>query len=194
MHSRFAFSLMAVVGALACSSSDDGDAASGGAGGVGAGSGTGASSGTGGTSASGGTAGSSGVPGGGGTGATGGTTSICTECSCLNGATATLSADVQPIFDQRCASATCHGGAAPKAQLNLTAGSSHGQLVGVATNQCSGSKVRVTAGDPGASYLVNKLTGIGMCFGTAMPKSTTKLTQAQLESIVAWICAGAQND
>jgi len=187
---RHSFLLVALVLAcFGCSSDDGGGSTATGGGGSTATGGGGSTAtgggGSGGTPATGGSAGAT---------ATGGSTSTCTECNCLTGAAPTLSADVQPILTQRCATASCHAGAAPKAKLDLQTGQSHAQLVGVATDQCNGSKTRVTASDPAASYLINKLTGQGMCFGTQMPKSTTKLTGAELETIVGWICAGAQND
>jgi hypothetical protein len=65
--------------------------------------------------------------------------------------------------------------------------------VGVDSEQCSGKKL-VVPGDPSASYVINKLTGQGMCSGTAMPKADTRLPQAEIDEISAWICAGAPRD
>ncbi|MBL8950054.1 MAG: hypothetical protein JNK82_04715 [Myxococcaceae bacterium] len=42
-----------------------------------------------------------------------------------------------------------------------------------------------------ASYLVNKLTGTGMCLGSQMPKGSGSLTAAQLDTVRAWNATGA---
>ncbi len=52
-------------------------------------------------------------------------------------------------------------------------------LVNVSSTECT-SKVRVKPGDTTASYLINKLTGSGMCTGSRMPKMGTGLTTAEL--------------
>ena len=49
-------------------------------------------------------------------------------------------------------------------------------------------------GDPDASYLVHKLTGIGMCDGSQMPKGNGALPAAEVAKVVSWICAGALDD
>ena len=55
-------------------------------------------------------------------------------------------------------------------------------------------KMLVTPGDVSKSYLENKLTGIGMCSGSQMPKAGSSLPAADLAKIRAWICSGAKND
>jgi hypothetical protein len=64
-------------------------------------------------------------------------------------------------------------------------------LVNVRAGQCGGAKVRVVPGDPAASYLLNKLTGVGMCSGSVMPKAGSELSAAQIDVIRAWIGSGA---
>jgi len=51
--------------------------------------------------------------------------------------------------------------------------------------------MRVSPGSPSTSYLLNKLTGQGICAGTQMPARGQSLPSAQIESIRAWICQGA---
>jgi hypothetical protein len=51
-----------------------------------------------------------------------------------------------------------------------------------------------SAGGAAVSYLINKLTGVGMCSGSQMPKVGTKLTTAQIDTIKGWINAGAPNN
>jgi len=101
---------------------------------------------------------------------------------------------VQPIFTASCTAAGCHSGALPKENLDLTAGKAWGQLVNIKTNECSGSRIRVVPKDPSTSYLVDKLLGVDLCFGSQMPKLGQTLPNAQLQTISNWICEGAPNN
>lgn len=96
--------------------------------------------------------------------------------------------DVYPIFQTHgCAGMGCHGGAAPAEGLDLSSSSKAlATLVDVASGQCANKK-RVASGDPTASYLVNKLTGSGLCFGTRMPKTGAALSTAEIDTVRAWI-------
>jgi hypothetical protein len=98
---------------------------------------------------------------------------------------------VQPIFTRECATSGCHDAARARAGLDLSAGAAYGALVGVTATQCSGTKKLVVAGDLAASYLMSKLTGVGMCSGSQMPKAGTSLPAPDLDSITSWICGGA---
>jgi hypothetical protein len=80
----------------------------------------------------------------------------------------------------------------PSEGLDLSSASvAFAALVNVKTGQCGGAKLRVVPGDPSASYLVNKLTGVGMCSGSVMPKAGGELSAAQIDVVRAWIGAGA---
>jgi hypothetical protein len=126
---------------------------------------------------------------------------VCGTCastqSCSNNqcvwARKTFAADVFPLFQgASCAGMGCHGGARPAEGLDLSSASvAFGALVNVRSGQCGGSKFRVVPNDPAASYLVNKLTGVGMCSGSVMPKMGGELTSAQIDVVRAWIGAGA---
>jgi hypothetical protein len=54
--------------------------------------------------------------------------------------------------------------------------------------------VLVTPGDPARSYLMNKVTGVGMCRGTQRMPIGVPLVPSKIQTIADWICAGAQND
>lgn len=83
----------------------------------------------------------------------------------------------------------CHAGAKPAESLDLSSASiAQANLVGVAAQECSAKK-RVLAGDPARSYLVNKLTGSGMCSGSQMPKGATPLSSTELDTVRTWISA-----
>jgi hypothetical protein len=110
-------------------------------------------------------------------------------CAC-GSASVSFSADVQPVFTARCATNGCHKGVKPQEGLNMTAGSAYGALVNVTAAQCNDGRKRVLPGDPGQSYIVNKLLGTGMCFGTKMPKLGA-VPEGELAAITNWICGGA---
>jgi hypothetical protein len=102
------------------------------------------------------------------------------ECAGLDGGV-TYSADIAPIL-AGCKGELCHD--AP----------SWATLVDVRSKECCGSRVLVTPGDPGASYILNKLRGLGMCNGERMPRGKTPLSDAQIALFESWICQGAPND
>ncbi len=126
-----------------------------------------------------------------GKGCTGG--QVCTAGTCSCGAAVPFAAAVQPIFTANCIDAGCHTGLRPAAKLALGTGKSWTALVGAPSSACSG-KVRVVSGSVDQSYLVSKLTGVGMCAGSQMPKTGTSLSAANLATVKAWICNGAKND
>ena len=98
------------------------------------------------------------------------------------------------IFDPGCASCHTDVGRNPAAGLNLKAGSSFAQLVGVASLQNPGA-VRVIAGNANTSYLVQKLEGSAGIVGLRMPRNGPPfLTDAQVKFIRDWITAGALNN
>ncbi len=81
----------------------------------------------------------------------------------------------------------------PAAGLKLTSGQSYGNLVNVATSQCNDGRKRVLPGQPSQSYVIDKLMGVDLCFGTKMPKMGG-VTQAEIQTIADWICEGAPNN
>jgi hypothetical protein len=54
--------------------------------------------------------------------------------------------------------------------------------------------VLVAPGKPDQSYLVHKITGLGMCPGTQRMPFGGELTDAQIQTLVDWICVGAPNN
>ncbi|MFT3924185.1 MAG: hypothetical protein QM778_16745 [Myxococcales bacterium] len=99
--------------------------------------------------------------------------------------------DVAPILQSACTNAGCHSGTKPKENLSLSSSTSYAELVGVKTSQCNDGRLLVKPGDPGTSYLMQKLLGQDLCSGTQMPKAGSSLPAQQLETITAWICQGA---
>lgn len=99
---------------------------------------------------------------------------------------------VESIFARSCGGAACHvDAAAPAAGLDLSAGKVRAALVDVPARGRSGLSL-VVPGDPGTSYLWCKL--IGECVereGARMPALAAPLPAAELETVRAWIAAGA---
>jgi len=104
----------------------------------------------------------------------------------------TLTRDVQPIFDKRCAFGGCHSVATHQAGLVLVAGSSYDALVG--------RRARLNPGDtlvvPGASsrsWLVKMLGADAQARSgiSRMPLAAAPLTTNQLVTIARWIDQGA---
>ena len=87
--------------------------------------------------------------------------------------------DVQPIFDQSCVK--CHGGSdgkkgglSLKTYDDLMKGGEDGQVI--------------VPGDAANSMLVQAIEA------GKMPKRAPKLPQAQIDTIAAWVNAGAENN
>lgn len=114
------------------------------------------------------------------------------ERAVTTGAAVSFSADVQPIFDASCGDNACHGGVAPAEGLDLSPGTAYAALVGIAASQCA-NRLRVAAGDPDSSYLIDKLRGVDLCSGTRMPKGAP-LPGAQIQLIVDWVAQGAPDN
>jgi hypothetical protein len=114
--------------------------------------------------------------------------------------------DVYPLFVGTCNGSGCHSttSGTPKAMLDLLGSeTAHGELVGVASVNCTVTpKTLVVANDVAASYLINKLTGVGLCGGQPMPRSAPMsglpnppaLSESQIDLVRAWIATGALDD
>lgn len=95
------------------------------------------------------------------------------------------------VFTPSCATSTCHAGGAPAGGLNLDAANSYTMLVGIQSSQDAGF-MRVLAGNPDNSYLIQKLEGTASG-GGAMPP-TGALPQSSIDIIRQWITDGAIDD
>ncbi len=115
------------------------------------------------------------------------------QCSCVTSEEISFSQDVVPIFTGSCIDGGCHSGQRPKEELSLEADVSYAELVGVTAVQCSDGRALVEPGAPESSYLMQKILGVDMCSGTVMPKGAP-LSLAEVDTISAWICGGAQDN
>ena len=115
----------------------------------------------------------------------------------------TLDAIQHDIFTPSCAFGSCHAGSNPAAGLDLSNGKSCGSLMGRPSCVLNG-RMRLIPGQPGQSYLVDKVQGTnlgnnpdGPCALAAngrpqrMPLGAQPLCQGRIDQIKAWIAAGA---
>jgi hypothetical protein len=84
----------------------------------------------------------------------------------------------------------CHSGASAPQGLRLDAANSYALLIGVASSEFPALQ-RVQAGNPDASYLLQKIIG-SASIGDRMPDGGPYLPQATIDVIRQWIANGAQ--
>jgi hypothetical protein len=101
-----------------------------------------------------------------------------------------LAADLQSIYDRRCAYAGCHAAELPAEALDLSPGAAYAATVGVEAIQCSPSRLLVAAGAPGDSYMIDKINGQDMCAGVPMPR-TGNVNSVDVQILGDWIAEGA---
>ncbi len=100
---------------------------------------------------------------------------------------ATFAAIQTNVFDMTCI--TCHGGGSPAAGMSLESDLSYSNLVGVSSSGVP-SILRVAAGDPDNSYLIQKMEGTA-AVGQQMPLGGPPLSSEVIGVVRAWITAGA---
>ena len=119
--------------------------------------------------------------------------SACGGSSPTSPSTTTLSATFSSIqsliFEPQCV--RCHG-TVQNAGLDLRAAAGFANLVNTPSTQTA--LLRVTPGDPEASYLIHKLEGRSGIVGSRMPQGGPFLSAEQIDVIRSWITAGAANN
>jgi hypothetical protein len=103
----------------------------------------------------------------------------------------TLASIQENIFDVSCALPGCHAGSNPQMGLDLTAGQSQANLVGVGSEEVPAFE-RVDPGNPDDSYLIMKIEGDSRIVGARMPLGRAPLPGEQIAVIREWILDGAQ--
>ena len=110
--------------------------------------------------------------------------------------------DVQiALHASGCSEGGCHSPPDGKGELELV-DSPWENLVGRSVTTCAPElgKSRVVAGQPAASYLLNKLQGVDLCSGARMPlgcdgtDSRPCMKPERITLIERWIAAGAPRD
>ena len=99
----------------------------------------------------------------------------------------TFETHVQPIFDAACTN--CHNSVALADSLDLTSETSMAALVNVPSTH-NANLMLVSPGDSQQSYLMEKM-GNAPSVGQTMPLFAPSLAEDDLETIAAWIDAGA---
>ena len=107
----------------------------------------------------------------------------------------TLTHDVQPILDKRCAFGGCHSAATRQSGLVLVAGSSYAALVQRPARLNPGDTL-VVPGAASRSWLMKMLgSDPSARFGVSrMPLAAAPLTANQLATIARWIDRGAPRE
>ncbi len=113
-------------------------------------------------------------------------------CDATKAGPTTFAAVQDAIFSARCTSTACHGGANPAAGLDLTPGQAYASLVGVQATGAPSGTMRVTPGDPGASYLLAKIDPAAKRAGLPMPAGGQPLRPCEIEMVRGWIANGAR--
>ena len=131
---------------------------------------------------------------------------LCLGSDCEGGEVLepTLSTIQAEIFNPSCSFESCHGGANPQSGLDLqSVEASYASLVGVEADEVDG--VRVVAGDPDGSILVQSLVGniVGDCseqdpcvrwMPPPAPAQNSALPDYMVEGVRQWILDGAENN
>ena len=96
------------------------------------------------------------------------------------------------VFSPTCAASGCHIGIGAPHGLRLDPLNSYDLQVDFPSEQSPGT-LRVAPGNPGGSYLIQKLEGTAS-FGLQMPFGGPPLSQATIDVIRLWILQGAIDD
>ena len=97
------------------------------------------------------------------------------------------------VFSVSCASGSCHDATSPQAQLDLTPGHAHHELVGVRSTIYTSWNL-VTPSNPAASMLLVRLGGATGPGESTMPKGQAPLCSEKIEAVRRWIAAGAADN
>ncbi|MFI5182208.1 MAG: hypothetical protein ACHQPI_12535 [Thermoanaerobaculia bacterium] len=106
--------------------------------------------------------------------------------------TATFTRVQAEIFTPSCALSGCHAGPSPQQGMDLSAGRSYGQIVGV--KAVESTRPRIAPGDPASSYLVSKVAGDATITGSRMPLGGPYLSDTTQKLLADWVRRGAPND
>ena len=132
------------------------------------------------------------------------TVTVSTTCPIpVAKASPSWTADIYPALQSSCGSAaiSCHGGSSPTGHVSYSgsAATVYAQLVGVVpANAPTGQGwLRVKAGDSAHSWIIEKVTKDqpgGTGYGARMPYAAPNLCQPTVDTLSAWISAGALNN
>lgn|SRR6478736_858715 len=106
---------------------------------------------------------------------------VPTPMVCTNSVPRDFANDIAPLFSD-CGGEICHsfasGGIATQ--------------IGLPATECCDQVPVIDPGHPESSYLLNKLSGQGLCDGAQMPIGRAAFSESDLRVISDWICEGAK--
>lgn len=128
---------------------------------------------------------------------TGGVCTASGACVSCGGATSTFAIIQRAVFESEahgCVDASCHGATPGQGGLDLRAEASFAGLVG--TDAMLSNQKRVAPGEPGKSFLVEKMSaatrGTPVSVGEKMPTGgKSPVPERLLQGVTQWIAAGA---
>lgn len=100
-----------------------------------------------------------------------------------------FSEDIQPIFNGNCAVSGCHDSGTQESGVNLT---SYDAALGSSGIQYG--RDIIDPGSPSNSPIVDKISNEDPQFGERMPLNRQPLSDAEIDSIIAWIDDGAPDN
>lgn len=100
-----------------------------------------------------------------------------------------FSEDIQPIFNGNCAVSGCHDSGTQESGVDLSSYDAALNSVGVQY----GTEI-IQPGDPNNSPIVDKISNDDPEFGQRMPFNRQPLSEAEIDSIIAWIEDDAPNN
>ena len=106
--------------------------------------------------------------------------------------TATFTRVQMEVFTPSCALSGCHAGGSPQAGMDLSAGRSYSQIVGVKATEST--RLRIAPADVAGSYLLSKVAGDATITGSRMPLGGPYLSDATQKLLADWVRRGAPND
>lgn len=116
-----------------------------------------------------------------GEGGLGSTTESSASASCPEGAPVDYTTQIAPIL-ATCRGEVCH---------DFSGSSAVAAFIGAPADECCNQRELIAPGHPERSYLVDKLQGRRLCYGTRMPQNRGPLAATDVALIEAWICQGA---
>lgn len=100
-----------------------------------------------------------------------------------------FSEDIEPIFNGNCAVSGCHDSNTQESGVNLSSYDAALNSVGVQY----GTEI-IEPGEPNNSPIVDKISNEDPQFGERMPFNRQPLSDAEIDSIIAWIEDGAPDN
>lgn len=139
--------------------------------------------------------------GGGGAPSSGGAPTPSTCPIPVAKATPSFASDLVPAIQASCGSnaSSCHGPSTPAGHITYagTAAELHARLVNATPSNAPAGWVLIKPGVPSQSWLLEKVTKDqpgGSGYGTRMPQGAPNLCQPTVDTITAWVIAGAPNN